>query len=362
MSSLGPDRGGGGAPAVSLRKSGGGVTFDPAVYGVFPLALEVLPAGEPCPCDLFLPLYDQQQKRVKMTLVCGEGNCFQEPWRQRLLAAQQRSIFVYQEQGQALRGYFQRHASQRLDDPQVPASYKRLLIQEMAGLNLRDLYGGDLSPQVVGQAVDGIQGVLERLTGDELLLTNLSEILRSDYNTYSHSVNVSLLAMALGRHLKLTTQRVQALGMAGMLHDLGRAKLPPEMQNKAGPFDEQEWALMRTNPHWGHRLLSSAHSVSMEVLKAVLHHHENADGSGYPHGITAERTPLAARLLRLVDAFDAMTSHRPHRPARQAFEAASIIMQSPQHFGEDLIPPFLRFLASPHMVRKQEPAAGPSQG
>lgn len=111
---------------------------------------------------------------------------------------------------------------------------------------------------------------------------------------------------------------------------------------------------MRQHPHWGHRLLSSAHSVSMEVLKAVLHHHENADGSGYPHGIRAERTPLAARLLRLVDAFDAMTSHRPHRSAMQAFEAVSTIMQSPHLFGEDLIPPFLRFLANPHMVRKQE--------
>lgn len=355
MSSLGPDRGGGGAPAVSLRKSGGGVTFDPAVYGVFPLALEVLPAGEPCPCDLFLPLYDQQQKRVKMTLVCGEGNCFQEPWRQRLLAAQQRSIFVYQEQGQALRGYFQRHASQRLDDPQVPASYKRLLIQEMAGLNLRDLYGGDLSPQVVGQAVDGIQGVLERLTGDELLLTNLSEILRSDYNTYSHSVNVSLLAMALGRHLKLTTQRVQALGMAGMLHDLGRAKLPPEMQNKAGPFDEQEWALMRTHPHWGHRLLSSAHSVSMEVLKAVLHHHENADGSGYPGHLRAERTPFPARVVHVVDSYDILTTGREGHPAMSAPEAAANMVQNARLYGQDLIPPFIRFLGSKYVKGEGSP-------
>jgi HD-GYP domain-containing protein (c-di-GMP phosphodiesterase class II) len=341
-----------------LRKSEAGVTFDPEAYGMFPLALEVLHAGEPSPSDLFLPLFDQKQKRIKMTLVCGQGNSFQEAWRQRLLAAQQRSVFVPLEQRQALRDYFQHFTTERLDDPQLPVAYKRLLMQELAALNLRELYGSDLSPKVVGEAVGGIQVVLERLTSDELILTNLSEILRADYNTYTHSVNVSLLAMALGRHLKLTVQRVQALGMAGMLHDLGRAKIPPEIQNKPGPLDEQEWALIRSHPHWSHRLLSPVHSASMEVLKAVLHHHGNADGSGYPHGIRAERPPLAARLLRLADAFDAMTSARPYRPAMQAFEAASCIMQSPQHFGEDLIPHFLRFLASPHMIRKQEPQGG----
>jgi hypothetical protein len=346
-----------GSPRVlesPLRKSDAGVTFDPAAHGMFPLALEVLRSGEPVPCDLFLPLYDQKQKRVKMTLVCGQGNTFQESWCQRLLDAQQRSIFVPLGQGPSLRDHFQVFTAERLDDPELPVAYKRLLMQELAALNLRELYGSDLSPKVIGHAVGGIQEILERLTSDELILTNLSEILRADYNTYTHSVNVSLLAMALGRHLKLTPQRVQALGMAGMLHDLGRAKIPPEIHNKPGPLDEQEWALMRSHPHWSHRLLSPVHSASLEVLKAVLHHHENADGSGYPHGITAERTPLAARLLRLVDAFDAMTSTRPYRPAMQAFEAASIIMQSPQHYGEDLIPHFLRFLASPRMIRKPE--------
>jgi HD-GYP domain-containing protein (c-di-GMP phosphodiesterase class II) len=347
----------GGAQSLS-RESAGGVTFDPTAYGVFPLSLEVLRAGEPSPCDLFLPLFDQGRKRVKMTLVYGQGNTFQEPWRQRLLAAHQRSIFVSLEQKHILREYFQRFSAERLDDPELPVAYKRLLIQEMAALNLRDLYGGDLSPQVIGQAVEGIQGILERLANDELLLTNLSEILRADYNTYTHSVNVSLLAMALGRHLNLTPQRVQALGMAGMLHDLGMAKIPPEVTNKPGPLDEQEVALIRTHPHGGYRLLSSAYSASKEVLKSVLHHHENADGSGYPHGITAERTLLSARLLRLVDAFDAMTSVRPYRPAMQAFEAASTIMQSPQHFGADLIPHFLRFLASPHMIRKPDTKPG----
>ncbi|MBI4798622.1 MAG: HD-GYP domain-containing protein [Desulfarculus sp.] len=341
-----------------LAKADQAMAFNPAAHGMLPVSLEVLPAEETCPCDLFLPLYNQQRARVEMTLVCGQGQGFKEAWRQRLLAAQQRSAFVPLDQGQLLRAYFQDLAAHKLDDPEQPVAQKRLLLREMASLGLRELFAGDLSPQVVGQAVGGIQVILERLTADELILTNLSEILRSDYNTYSHSVNVSLLAMALGRHLKLTEPRVQALGMAGMLHDLGRSKLPPEMQNKPGPLDEQEWALMRTHPHWGHRLLSHVHLASMEVLKAVLHHHENADGSGYPHGITAQRTPLPARLLRLVDAFDAMTSNRPYRPAMYALEAASTIMRSPQHFDEDLIPHFLRFLASPHMIRKQGPEKG----
>ncbi len=326
------------------------VEFDPGSLGMAPISLEVLVVGQPCPADLFLPLYDRDQGQVSMTMACRLGEEFRELWRDRLLEAQQRAVFVSLDQLPLVSEYFQRHAAPLLDDPELPLPRKQLLVMELSALNLCEAFASDLSPRELRRAVKTTGWLLQRVTNDEGLLGNLSQLLRSDYCAYTHSVNVGLVAMAFGRYLNLTTSRVESLGMAGMLHDLGRAKLPEGLCGKPGPLSEAEWALVRSHPLRGYQMLTTIPSVSLEVLKMVLHHHENADGSGYPQGLTVERTPLGARILRVVDAYDAMTSPRPHRPAMSAREAAACILeQSPDQFGEDIGPRFVRFLASPFM-------------
>jgi response regulator RpfG family c-di-GMP phosphodiesterase len=302
--------------------------------------------------DIHLPMFQPGPDPIKMTLGCPRGRPFRPQWRDRLLAAGQDTVYVPREQAGELGDYLRDLADQVLTDPHKPLRMRQLLCRELATHNLRGLFCGDLRPKSLEKAVAGFQSLLERVTEDRSILSSLIEILRSDYNVYTHSVNVSMLAMAFGRFLGLPESRVLTLGMAGMLHDIGQARLPHGLCHKAGPLSEMEWVLMRGHPAEGHKMLSHVPSVSLDVLKMVLHHHENADGGGYPQGLKAKATPLGARLLRVVDAFDAMTSHRPHRPAMQAFEAASAILaQSQDIFGEDLGPRLVRFLASPFMGR-----------
>ncbi|MBI5522908.1 MAG: HD domain-containing protein [Desulfarculus sp.] len=333
-------------PLAGGRKN---VDFDPADHGMAPLALEVLAPGLPSPADLFLPLYNTVTRRVEITPACAKGDSFKERWRDNLLQANQKVVLVNMDQLPGIEGYFRENAGEFLGNTSVPMRRKRLLLHEMASLNLRSVFIGDLSAQAVGKAVATAEGVLKRMLGDAALLQNLSSVLRSEYAIYTHSVNVSLLSMAFARQMRLPEGQVQALGLAGMLHDLGRAKQPKDLWSKQGPLDQQEWEIVRGHPQLGYRALSAIPSVSIDVLKAVLHHHENCDGSGYPHGLKAGRTPMMARLLHIVDAFDAMTSERPHRPAMQAFEAGEVILEHAEKvFGQDLVPRFLRFLASPH--------------
>ncbi|MBI4798621.1 MAG: HD domain-containing protein [Desulfarculus sp.] len=335
----------------SLPLARGDIAFEPADYGMLPLSLGALEAGHTLAMDIYLPMFQPGDRPIKMVLGCPQGRPFRPQWRDRLLAAGQDAVYVPLEQAEELGLYLRELADRVLADPHQPPRQRQLVCRELATNSLRTLFNGDLKPKTLERAVTGFQGLLERVTEDRGLLTNLIELLRADFNVYTHSVNVSLLTMAFARFLALPESRVLTLGLAGMLHDMGQAKLPQALRHKSGPLNELEWGLMRTHPAEGHKMLSLVPAVSLDVLKMVLHHHENSDGSGYPHGLKAKDTPLGARLLRVVDSFDAMTSMRSHRPAMQAFQAASeILAHSAGVFGEDIGPRFVRFLASPFMV------------
>lgn len=326
--------------------------IEPADFGMAPLSLETLVVGEPSPVDLFLPIYDRQHDRVDMAPACPQGEIFKARWRDRLLEADQRQVFVRLDQSDQVDEYFQRLAGDIMNDPQRPSRNKVLVVQELAALNLNTFFSaGEITPRLLKKTVDKVQQTVQRLAGDPQLLRGLSALLRADYSVYSHSVNVCMLCMALGRFLGQSPAAVQALGVGGLLHDLGRAKLPPALFNKTGPLDPDEQARMRTHPLLGYQMLSQVAAVPHDSLMIVLHHHENADGSGYPHGLKAARTPLPARLARLADTFDAMTSRRPHQDAKSAFDAATAIIQERVGvFGADLVPQFIRFLASPYIA------------
>jgi putative nucleotidyltransferase with HDIG domain len=326
------------------------IAFDPGDYGMMPLSLGALEPGRPLAMDIYLPMFQPGADPIKMTLGCARGRPFRAQWRDRLRTAGQDTVYVLLEQAEVLGEYLRDLADQVLSDPHKPLRQRQLLCRELATHSLRQLFSGDLRPRSLEKAVGGFEELLERVTEDRGILSNLIEILRTDYNVYTHSVNVSMLVMAFARFLGLPEPRVHTLGLAGLLHDIGQARLPQGLRHKSGPLSEMEWVLMRGHPLEGHKMLSHVPTVSLDVLKMVLHHHENADGSGYPQGLKAKATPWGARLLRVVDAFDAMTSHRPHRPAMQAFEAASAILaQSQDVFGEDIGPRLVRFLASPFM-------------
>ncbi len=328
------------------------VDFDPADYDMAPLALEVLAPGLPCPADLYLPLYDRDQRHVVMTLASEKGDEFRALWRDRLLAAEQRKVFVPLAQVGELNEYFQRHAADIMDAPDRPLRHKAMVVQELAALNLNAFFAGDeVPPRALKKTVDRVQQTVWRMSGDNQLLTNLSVVLRTDYTVYTHSVNVCMLTMALARYLGYNDASVHAYGVGGMLHDVGRSKLPKSLMGKTGQLTEKEMAQMRQHPYWGYQMLLQVGAVPFDALMIVLHHHENADGTGYPHGLKADRIPMPARLVRLTDAFDAMTSNRPHQDARSAFQAAATMIQEGMaQFGADLVPSFIRFLASPFIA------------
>ena len=327
------------------------VDFDPADFGMAPLSLEILVAGEPSPADLYMPLYNREKRAVEMNPACAMGDEFKASWRDRLLDAEQTKVYVPLAQAPMLNSYFSTFANAIMSDTRAGTRKKTMVLQELADLNMRSLFGSELTPKAVEGAVGQAQEAVTRMSRDTQILSSLGTILKTDYNVYAHSVNVCMLSMAFGRYLRFSESAVSAMGVGGMLHDVGYSKLPKDLLTKEEPLTSAEQEQARNHTRLGYQTLMPIPSVPYDALMIVMHHHENADGSGYPHGLKAEKTPLPARLARLVDAFDAMTSARPHQDARTAYQAAATMMQERDNiFGADLVPTFVRFLASPFIT------------
>lgn len=133
-----------------------------------------------------------------------------------------------------------------------------------------------------------------------------------DPGTGAHAQRLMQLASATGRQLSISEKEIQRLGLAALLHDIGKVGVPKVILEKPGPLNEEEWRIMRLHPEIGQDILLSVGGRFASLAPIVLAHHERWDGCGYPNGLAGEAIPLLARILAVVDSYDAMVSRRAY--------------------------------------------------
>ncbi len=172
--------------------------------------------------------------------------------------------------------------------------------------------------------VEEIAGSVQRNPGALVSLARLKT--RDDYS-YMHSIAVCALMVALARQTGLDDARCREAGLAGLMHDIGKALMPLEVLNKPGRLTDSEFEVMRTHPQQGYDLLKDGQGVAPSTLDVVLHHHERIDGAGYPHKLAGDAIGLLARMGSICDVYDAITSDRPYKegwdPAQSIASMAS---------------------------------------
>ncbi len=170
--------------------------------------------------------------------------------------------------------------------------------------------GNAIDHEAAGALVDEISSSVLRNPG---ALISLARLKTADDYTYMHSVAVCALMVALARQLDLDEPSTRAAGMAGLLHDLGKAVLPMEVLNKPGKLTDEEFRIVKSHPVEGHRMLVEGGAVGEIPLDVCLHHHEKVDGSGYPKGLKDAEISLYAKMGAVCDVYDAITSNRPYK-------------------------------------------------
>ncbi|MBI5333541.1 MAG: HD-GYP domain-containing protein [Burkholderiales bacterium] len=189
--------------------------------------------------------------------------------------------------------------------------------------------------------VDEITSSVQRNPG---AIVSLARLKTKDDYTYMHSVAVCALMVALSRQLKLPEAETREAGLAGLLHDLGKAAMPLEVLNKPGKLTPEEYAIMRTHPAAGHAALVEGRGVGPIPLDVCLHHHERIDGKGYPHGLTGAQMTLHAKMGAVCDVYDAITSNRPYKAGWDPAESIQRMAQWARegHFDEGVFQAFVK--------------------
>lgn len=184
--------------------------------------------------------------------------------------------------------------------------------------------GGALNMEAVQQVVESMaDSVLRNLDA----LTSLSRLKRFDEYTFYHSVNTSLLALALGRDLGYERPALLQLGTGMLLHDIGKTQIPLELLNKPGRFEEHEFELMKQHVMRGAELLSSTTGLSDGFLKPALEHHERVDGTGYPCQHCKADLSEFGLIAAVVDIYDAVTSDRCYHKGKSPHDTLQFLYQ-----------------------------------
>ena len=156
-------------------------------------------------------------------------------------------------------------------------------------------------------------------------LTSLTRLKNFDEYTFYHSVNTSILAMSLGRHLEFDRTALHQIGVGSLLHDIGKTKIPPEILNKPGRFEPDEMEIMKQHVLRGVEVLSTTTGLGDSYLRPALEHHERVDGTGYPYRRVRSELSQFGMMAAVVDIYDAMTSDRCYHKGQAAHEALQFL-------------------------------------
>jgi putative two-component system response regulator len=191
--------------------------------------------------------------------------------------------------------------------------------------------------------------------GEAVVLSLARTIEARDSYTRGHCERLATSAVQLGLKVGLSVEQVEALRVAGIVHDVGKVAVPDSVLLKAGPLTPQETAIMRRHPVEGERICSPLKSLR-RVLPIIRHHHERMDGSGYPDGLRGDAIPLVARILQIVDIYDALTTDRPYREAFSAGQALATLYNEADRgwLDMDLVRVFAPVAAAPKSTRDSE--------
>jgi len=159
------------------------------------------------------------------------------------------------------------------------------------------------------------------------MLVPLLELKEYDQYTTTHAMNVSVLSMALGEFLGLGGEAVRNLGMAGLLHDLGKIRIPLDILNKPGKLSPEERAVVQAHPVDGARILLGGHDPLDLAAVVAYEHHLMLDGGGYPCLHYPRSAQYASRLVHVCDVYDALRTKRPYRAAWESERAAAYITE-----------------------------------
>ncbi len=285
-----------------------------------------------------------------------EGNKVSPEQLARLSESETREVFVNLDEHFKYEQYLEANLGNILENPSTPDDQKADIFSRVSTNVVKGAFETSFGLGTMGDAaVRRTRQLIEyslNFIKEAKSINALAKMIGHDYQTYEHATKVLWFTVAFLQQAPGVLEQVvpdyQALdetgktemlrqcGVGALLHDIGKAFIPQEILTKSGPLDEVEWEIMKRHPLNGLAMLIDT-DMPMFVKKAVLHHHEDFQGGGYPMNLEGTGINPLARVLRIIDVFDAMTSRRPYKEPTPPMKAVRIMIGAPEDHtnGED---------------------------
>jgi HD-GYP domain-containing protein (c-di-GMP phosphodiesterase class II) len=305
------------------------------VDGYKPLDVGMLRCADSACVDFYI----RRDTRSEPALYCRAGHRWQADQLFGLAEAGVQYVYVaandYADVGtkmlESVEGFLHRES--------IPTADRFSMLQLAVSLEVERAFSHFGCGKIVNLAGTVGRQISDLLTSHKALPRDLFRVARHDYATFTHVTNVACFAVLLIERMGFRDQQqLDRVATGGILHDIGKRFIRPEILTKRGPLDRQERDLIETHPQRGYEELVGRPDVDADQLMMVYQHHERLDGSGYPVRILADEIHPWAQALAVVDVFDAMIGRRPYRrPAPAADVLAYLEKKAGTHFNREIV-------------------------
>ena len=197
----------------------------------------------------------------------------------------------------------------------------------------------------IDAALEVASDITEELSRHGDINVNLVSLRTSSDYTYKHSLNVAILSVLIVIGMGMRQSALKELATAGLLHDIGKVQVPPEILEKPGPLTETEFDVIKMHSKNGYEKLKNNVLVTSKIKMGVYMHHENINGTGYPMGLEGEQIYKFARIIHVADVYDAITSRRVYKKAQSPNEAVDfLIRNSGAMFDPECVKAFVTYI------------------
>ena len=261
---------------------------------------------------------------------------------------------VYNESGAVLVNYrvkLTESLIERMKDKGLPGLYIEdalsadIIVEDLISDELQIKASVALKHLDIDAALDVADKITKELSENGEISLNLISLRTSSDYTYKHSINVAVLSVITGMGIGLKRSMLKELSAAGLLHDIGKVNIPPQILDKEGPLSEEEFEIVKKHSEYGYEKIKDNVLITSKIKMGVYSHHENMNGTGYPLGLTGNQIYLFAKIIHIADVYDALISERTYKHAHSPAEAISFLKKnSGSMFEPEYIDAFLRYI------------------
>ncbi len=273
---------------------------------------------------------------------------FLDEHRERLAEMGTSELLTRSQDEKAVARYVERNLDRVIASPTLPLTAKAKILYQSSLQLAQDILESPTAPDSLKRSEDVVRSTIGYVLQGKEAFQQLMSITSYDYYTYTHSVNVCTMGIALAEEVGLRSQtELMEFGIGALFHDVGKTRISPAILRKRGPLTDEEWVLMRRHPEMGIALLDPDAPVSEASRAVILQHHERLDGTGYPGGRKAGDIHPFAKVAGIIDVFDALTTRRSYKDAIGSFPALRLMKAGiGEHFDEEYFRQFVGILGA----------------